>query len=486
NDRGDAIAGLAGSKTRFTNLLTMPEIPPEILRLAAEQTRELTNAEAIHVFATIKQTLEKLGLVGLITVDPKVQAQELTQSVGEEITRMIGQQKELESQFEELISAQHTLRQLPNKTKLRQNQTELQHVAEALRQSTKQLCRNLKDNPNVAENMAKVAAERQALSLLLSNALSELEVFRKITPIIESVLAQEAAKVQMEQTIEHERTTSSAVKQLRNDLKDEKSDHEEKARHTPMTHYMYHDPCLGLFATQPLMLRQHVLVWEYEMREKKKMVASLKEQLKELKMNTAVGTRYLSKASAADSPACVPACLPACPLTLNQEYTAGNEAQRRLENTELSEMRKELTLVQQQIEIESSVHAATVDFLRRLSTRLQEESIAWGQRHDSDLQSKERDLEQLKQNHMRDERRLREAEERWRQEMAKKKERENKDSEEREREDMAAMLHAKRVWAATKIQASWRGFWVRKGPSAGKKGKKGGKGKSGKKSGKKK
>ncbi|GFH32748.1 uncharacterized protein HaLaN_32019, partial [Haematococcus lacustris] len=200
----------------------MPEIPPEILRLAAEQTRELTNAEAIHVFATIKQTLEKLGLVGIITVDPKVQAQELTQSVGEEITRMIGQQKELESQFEELISAQHTLRQLPNKTKLRQNQTELQHVAEALRQSTKQLCRNLKDNPNVAENMAKVAAERQALSLLLSNALNELEVFRKITPIIESVLAQEAAKVQMEQTIEHERTTSSAVKQLRNDLKDEK------------------------------------------------------------------------------------------------------------------------------------------------------------------------------------------------------------------------------------------------------------------------
>jgi hypothetical protein len=34
----------------------------------------------------------------------------------------------------------------------------------------------------------------------------------------------------MEQTIEHERTTSAAVKQLRNDLKDEKLDHEEKVR----------------------------------------------------------------------------------------------------------------------------------------------------------------------------------------------------------------------------------------------------------------
>jgi sulfur transfer protein SufE len=66
-----------------------------------------------------------LALVGLITVDPKVQAQELTQSVGEEITRMIAQQKQLENRFEELVTAQHTLRHLPNKSKLRENQVKL-------------------------------------------------------------------------------------------------------------------------------------------------------------------------------------------------------------------------------------------------------------------------------------------------------------------------------------------------------------------------
>jgi hypothetical protein len=75
-----------------------------------------------QVYAIIKQTLENLALVGLITVDPKVQAQELTQSVGEEITRMIAQQKQLENRFEELVTAQHTLRHLPNKSKLRENQ----------------------------------------------------------------------------------------------------------------------------------------------------------------------------------------------------------------------------------------------------------------------------------------------------------------------------------------------------------------------------
>jgi hypothetical protein len=35
-----------------------------------------------------------------------------------------------------------------------------------------------------------------------------------------------------------------------------------------------------------------------------------------------------------------------------QDRVAGNEASRRLENTDLAEMRRELTLVQQQIEIE--------------------------------------------------------------------------------------------------------------------------------------
>ena len=55
-------------------------------------------------------------------MDPAVQAQALTQSVGEEITRMIEEQKELELRFEQLISAQHVLRTMPNKSKLRNNQ----------------------------------------------------------------------------------------------------------------------------------------------------------------------------------------------------------------------------------------------------------------------------------------------------------------------------------------------------------------------------
>mmetsp|Transcript_39712 Transcript_39712/g.88232 ORF Transcript_39712/g.88232 Transcript_39712/m.88232 type:complete len:409 (+) Transcript_39712:167-1393(+) len=400
------------------------KIPPEIMRLAAEQTEELTQVEAAHVYSILKGTLDKLALVGVITVDPKVQAHELTQSVGEEITRMIGQQKQLETRFEELVTAQHTLRHLPNKSKLRENQAELLQVADSLRQSTKQLCRNLKDNPNVAENMSKVAAERQSLQLLLSTSLNELEGCRRLQPVVESVLAQEAAEVQMKETIEHERTTTSTVKTLRNDLRDEKVDHEEK------------------------------------MRDKKRLVSGLKDQLRDLKMSTAVETRFTARDS-----------------------TAKNEHLRRLEQTQLEDMRKELTLVRQQIEIEANVHAATAEFLRRMATKLQEESINWGARHDEDLYNRDRDLEMLKQNHARDSGRLKDMEEKYRTELMLKQEREMKEAEEREKHEMEALRLERMIKSAVVIQAWWRGYTVRKSLKGGK-GK--GKGKSGKASPKKK
>ncbi|GAX76182.1 hypothetical protein CEUSTIGMA_g3626.t1 [Chlamydomonas eustigma] len=398
------------------------KIPPEITRQAAIQTIELTPAECAHVHTVLKGSLEKLALVGVITVDPKVQAQELTQSVGEEITRMIANQKELERRFEELVSAQHVLRTLPNKSKLRDNQAELQQVAEALRQSTKQLCRNLKDNPNVAENMAKVASERQSLQLLISNTLNELDVFKKVQPMIESVMAQEAAEVQMKQTIEHERTTTAAVRQLRNDLKDEKIDHDEKIR------------------------------------EKKKMVVALKEQLKEMKMSSAVDIRYQDKSS-----------------------TAKNEHLSRLETTQLEDLRKELVLVQQQIEIETNVSEATEEFLRHLATKLQEQSINWSSRREDDLNSKEMELEQLRANHTRDTQRLKDMEERHAKELRLKQERESKKVEEQDRLEMEGKRLQRMKAAAVIIQAAWRGYSLRKVLKGGK-----GKGKGGSKGGKKK
>jgi hypothetical protein len=56
-------------------------------------------------------------------------------------------------------------------------------------------CRNLKDNPNVAENMAKCAAQREALQGLLGATIDSLELNSTVQPVIEAVLTAEQAEV---------------------------------------------------------------------------------------------------------------------------------------------------------------------------------------------------------------------------------------------------------------------------------------------------
>jgi hypothetical protein len=57
-----------------------------------------------------------------------------------------------------------------------QNEEELAAVQEALRESTKRLKRGLQDSPNVADNMARVQAERAKLQGLLHKTMLEVSV----------------------------------------------------------------------------------------------------------------------------------------------------------------------------------------------------------------------------------------------------------------------------------------------------------------------
>lgn len=76
-----------------------------------------------------------------------------------------------------------------------------------------------------------------------------------------------------------------------------------------------------------------------------------------------------------------------------KEGLAINDHNRRVQANGLSELRKELSLVRQQVDIEGAVHATTAEFMKKLSGRLQSESVVWSQRREDDLLNRERDLE---------------------------------------------------------------------------------------------
>jgi hypothetical protein len=56
-----------------------------------------------------------------------------------------------------------------------------------LRESTVELCRNLKGNPNIAENLSKIQTERSNMQNLLSKTLRELREnsFSTLTATVE-------------------------------------------------------------------------------------------------------------------------------------------------------------------------------------------------------------------------------------------------------------------------------------------------------------
>ena len=93
----------------------------------------------IEICCLLYSSLSAQAFVGL-----QLQAAALAQSVGEEITQMIAEQKKLEDRFVALVADQPQLRNLPNKNKLHENQTEVHAVAEQLRLGTQALVRNLK------------------------------------------------------------------------------------------------------------------------------------------------------------------------------------------------------------------------------------------------------------------------------------------------------------------------------------------------------
>ena len=217
--------------------------------------------EAARISAVVEEALEKLSFLASITPDVMAHRDELSQIVGDEITRIIQEQRGLETRYEMLISQRTSLKALSNKNKFNENQEQVKEVARALRESTKELCRNLKvgdthggllraaftrcwhpsacslslsltalvlrasqGNPNIAENLSKIQTERSNLQNLLSKTLRELREssFATLTTTVEE---EKARNDMIREVVQKEKEVSAAVKKLQADLASEKQLH---------------------------------------------------------------------------------------------------------------------------------------------------------------------------------------------------------------------------------------------------------------------
>ncbi|TMW58501.1 hypothetical protein Poli38472_010060 [Pythium oligandrum] len=387
---------------------------------------KLTPTESLRACGILDEALEKLSFLGSITPDILQHREELSQIVGEEISRILQDQRQLETKYEKLIAQRAVLKGLANKSKFKENQREIQEVSRLLRESTKSLCRNLKENPNFAGNLLKIQQEREGLMELMSQTALELKKHGTFETLLTFVADGRNTQEKAHEILKKEREAVEEVKRLSAELQREKSEHQK------------------------------------EVAEHRATILQLKEQLLTVKSKTQIDIRYA-----------------------RNEAKAKKASTARMYHQLLDEQEGKIKELQAKCTMETRVHDETTMFLKDRQDQLASELSDWTSKYQQDIQAKQQQLQELQQQKAVNAQRLEVFQKRWQEEMAaiQQKDEERKrllELEALRKEELKAQNTAARI-----IQVAYRLYHSkkeekRKATEAEKKGKKGGK-KKGKK-----
>mmetsp|Transcript_6798 Transcript_6798/g.16622 ORF Transcript_6798/g.16622 Transcript_6798/m.16622 type:complete len:385 (-) Transcript_6798:274-1428(-) len=193
---------------------------------------KLNPVEALRAQILIDNAVKKLSFLSNLGGGER---DELTQFMGDEISRIIKEQRLLEKQYEALIHKRGTLKGLMNKGEFQKVQQKIVEVSAALRESNQALCRNLKENPNAQGNLVKMLQERARIHTLLEDAKKELQ-----KPVGEQGFAGLVSKAELERKDQEllfevkrrEKEVSLAVKSLEQELAQEYAEYDKEVKFT--------------------------------------------------------------------------------------------------------------------------------------------------------------------------------------------------------------------------------------------------------------
>lgn len=315
---------------------------------------------------------------------------------------------------------------LANKSRFKENQREIQEVSCQLRESTKSLCRNLKENPNFAGNLVKIQHEREGLVELMGLTLAELRKHGTFDTLLAYVADGKSAQEKAREILKKERDAVEEVKKLTSELAREKLEHQK------------------------------------EVAEHKTAILQLKEQLLAVKSKTQLDIRYA-----------------------RNEAKAKRSSTSRMYHQLVEEQEAAIRDLQSQCGVENRVHDETVGFLKDRQEQLQSELLEWTVKYQQDTHMKIQQLQALQQQKAANAHKLEVVQKRWKDEMAaiEQKEEERKrllELEALRKEELKAQNTAARI-----IQVAYRAYAAakeakKKASESERKSKKGGK-KKGKK-----
>ncbi|KAJ3294720.1 hypothetical protein HK104_003326, partial [Borealophlyctis nickersoniae] len=346
-------------------------------------------SKAQAYIAIFEDALEQLAVLGDIAPDV---GKSDNKPLGEEITRILKDQRALEARYQELLMEQDKLKALPNKTKFKESQLAILDISNELQQSTQVLARNLKAHPSVAQNLLKIQQERSALQALIGRSIRELREYR-FDSLINTVEDEYKKRNTLQNTINRENEASELLKDLQKQLSNEKR------------------------------------LLEEETSDRNAVIQQLKDTIQEINALTTSEQKYIKKETKA------------------HENSVRQRCQHK--ETTLTQEKSELTA---KLDQEKKAHEKIVDFLHRQREVLERQIQDWMTKYEEDTEAKANELEALKQRRTQDLDKFEELVAAY--EELEKIVEEDRQIKQREAEEMRVLKE--REGAASRIQRWWR------------------------------
>ena len=127
----------------------------------------------------------------------------------------------MEDRYEALIEQRAAMKGMVSKSKYKEVQEEIHDVSRALRESTNNLVRSLKENPNISGNLIKVQRDRTELNDILIRCTQEIRDRGRYQTITQKVDEENNSKIRLQQLKSREKGLREVVAKLQETLNDE-------------------------------------------------------------------------------------------------------------------------------------------------------------------------------------------------------------------------------------------------------------------------
>ncbi|PFH33099.1 hypothetical protein BESB_082980 [Besnoitia besnoiti] len=298
---------------------------------------QLTPVEAFRACVLLDEALRQLSFVSKLgPAGHTVKRDELSLSKGDEIVRMIQEQSGLQEKFKVLTEEKQALRGLSNIEKLKNVENELQEISTKMREANKELCRSLRQNPNIQENTVKLQLERQKVEEWYADVRDELKKAYTFKSLQDRVATEKHEQERLSEVKKRTRESMQAVRLLEAELKKETAEYER------------------------------------DMKQTNAEISTLKEELQQSRLKSSLKLSFEEK-----------------------QLAAQEEALLRVFQKKEIELQSQLEKEHEEASVEEFAHTQVLKFSKEYIQKVQDERQAWHERFAKETEDKQRELTAL-------------------------------------------------------------------------------------------